>query len=85
MTADIARIDTRQWQKTRLIILERDGYICGYCGGEANEVDHIIPRDKGGTNEHSNLVAACKLCNGTKSNLIGSRVNYYNKNWISKL
>ena len=24
-------------------ILERDGYICAYCLGDASELDHVIP------------------------------------------
>jgi hypothetical protein len=35
---------TRQWRKIRERILRRDGYICQYCGQEADTVDHVIPR-----------------------------------------
>ncbi len=32
----------------------------------ALEVDHIVPRTKGGSNERSNLQALCYLCNAQK-------------------
>jgi hypothetical protein len=46
---------------------------CGYCHVPqaivlgALEVDHIIPTEKGGSNEEENLWLACSVCNGHKS------------------
>lgn len=37
-----------------------------YCGGEANEVDHVIARVNGGSNYEDNLVACCRRCNLAK-------------------
>lgn len=54
---------TRSWRELRLRILRRDGYLCRYCGAEANTVDHVRPVSKGGTDSPSNLVAACGRCN----------------------
>ena len=42
---------------------------CSYCGAKAEEIDHIVPRSKGGTNSAYNLVASCRSCNEKKSNL----------------
>ena len=42
---------------------------CSYCGAKAEEIDHIIPRAKGGTNSTYNLTPACRSCNEKKSNL----------------
>lgn len=42
------------------------GKPCVYCGNESTDLEHIIPRIKGGTDEQVNLVPACKLCNGKK-------------------
>lgn len=42
---------------------------CSYCGAKATEIDHIVPRAKGGSNSTYNLTPACKLCNEMKSNL----------------
>ena len=43
---------------------------CAYCsrkipaGGRTGHIDHLIPRQQGGTNHPSNLVLACNICNG---------------------
>jgi hypothetical protein len=57
---------TGEWKKQRQRVLKRDGYICAYCGQDATEVDHIIPRARGGGHELDNLVACCKPCNSRK-------------------
>ena len=42
---------------------------CVYCGStEKMTIDHIIPIDKGGTNDPKNLVTACLSCNASKRN-----------------
>ena len=56
-----------QWQKLRLLILQRDGYVCVYCGGHANSVDHIKPKIEGGGDDPTNLVASCVSCNSRRS------------------
>ena len=56
-------------QKLRSFIFSRSGGKCVYCGAKATEIDHVIPRAKGGTNSVYNLVASCKACNQMKSNL----------------
>ncbi len=48
-------------------VLERDGYVCHWCGGPAIELDHLIPRQAGGGNEEANLVAACRSCNASRT------------------
>lgn len=59
-------INSSRWQKLRLKILIRDSYTCAYCGDTANQVDHIVPRSAGGTNDPENLTAACARCNRAK-------------------
>lgn len=54
--------------KKRRRIYERDGWRCIWCQRCVRErgvatLDHVLPRDKGGTNDHTNLVTACHLCN----------------------
>lgn len=49
-------------------VLDRDKWRCGYCGGGADTVDHIMPSSRGGTNEWLNTVAACGGCNQRKGN-----------------
>lgn len=56
----------------RFVVLNRDGFRCRYCGDEPShkklEVDHIVPRSKGGSDIIENLVTACFDCNRGKSN-----------------
>ena len=43
---------------------------CVYCGSTENlATDHIIPINKGGTQDPKNLIRACKSCNSAKRNL----------------
>lgn len=56
--------------KLRFEVLKRDGYTCQYCGRQTPnvvlEVDHVIPRCEGGTDEMMNLVTSCWECNRGK-------------------
>jgi hypothetical protein len=61
-----AELLTRQWKAQRKRVLDRDQHTCVYCGQEATQVDHIIPRVDGGSHDMDNLVAACARCNGLK-------------------
>jgi hypothetical protein len=55
-------------QAKRFHILKRDNYTCHYCHrtGVALEVEHVVALYNGGTNDDSNLVAACHDCNQGK-------------------
>lgn len=54
----------------RFRVLERDGFKCTYCGSDQRlEVDHIVPRSRGGSNDDSNLTTACWRCNSGKSDI----------------
>jgi 5-methylcytosine-specific restriction endonuclease McrA len=57
---------TRRWREIRLGILRRDDYVCHWCAGPANSVDHLVPRVEGGTDDAVNLVAACQSCNSRR-------------------
>jgi diadenosine tetraphosphate (Ap4A) HIT family hydrolase len=54
----------------RYEVLRRAGFRCDLCGIPADEraleVDHIVPRRHGGTDELSNLQALCYKCNANK-------------------
>lgn len=59
------------WLKLRFSILQRDDYRCQVCGRGASatltlEVDHKVPRSKGGTDDPSNLWTLCFDCNRGK-------------------
>jgi 5-methylcytosine-specific restriction endonuclease McrA len=53
---------------TRRAVFARDGWLCQYCGAAAENVDHVIPRSRGGPHEWDNVVAACRRCNSKKEN-----------------
>jgi 5-methylcytosine-specific restriction endonuclease McrA len=73
------------------------GNHCGYCRSRQKyvlgplEIEHIIPRSRGGTDEEENLWLACRLCNSYKGTqydsvdpVTGEKVLLYNprkKNW----
>jgi hypothetical protein len=59
-------------------VREAAGRRCGYCLSPQRlvmarlEVEHIIPRARGGTDEESNLWLSCPLCNRAKSDRISA-------------
>lgn len=50
-------------EKVRQDVLERDAFMCAYCDGLADTVDHIIPYAYCQTHDRDNLVACCLDCN----------------------
>ena len=72
-SAFVQEIKNRGALSLRFAILKRDGYRCQLCGRDARnhgvvlEVDHRIPRAKGGSSEPSNLWTLCFDCNQGKS------------------
>lgn len=78
-------------ESVRRRVLASFSYRCAYCQtserlvGPVLEVDHVIPQSRGGTDEETNLVAACTLCNSHKAQRIeavdpvtGSLVRLFN-------
>ena len=58
---------SKDYKKVRLVVLARDGYVCYYCGQDANTVDHIVSIKNGGDPVNpENLIACCKRCNSAK-------------------
>ena len=51
----------------RQSIFQAWGHRCAYCGAQAESLDHVLPRSKGGLTVRHNLVPACLRCNGAKS------------------
>jgi len=59
--------DQRRYKARRLQVLNAGGWVCYYCGGEASQVDHVIPIASGGDPMSlDNLVPSCKRCNLSK-------------------
>lgn len=54
---------------SRKHVFIRDDYRCQYCGSsEQLNIDHIIPRSKGGKTVFENCVTSCINCNNKKGN-----------------
>ena len=51
---------------TRRAIFARDRWVCAYCDGPAETIDHVLPRSRGGPHVWENVVAACARCNHRK-------------------
>jgi 5-methylcytosine-specific restriction endonuclease McrA len=62
----------KPWTDQDIAIIRKQlGDKCEYCGDElkgGGEVEHMLPLDRGGTNERSNLTLACLKCNRAKGN-----------------
>ena len=56
--------------EVREFLLHRHGHTCAYCAGGTGdpvlEIEHVVPRSRGGSNRIDNLVIACRTCNNDK-------------------
>ncbi len=59
---------------TRRAVFARDDWKCQYCGHPAENLDHVVPRSRGGTHTWENVVAACRRCNSRKENRLPGEV-----------
>lgn len=50
----------------RRAVFARDDNRCQYCGAAAENIDHVVPRSRGGQHVWENVVAACRFCNSRK-------------------
>ncbi|WP_299011173.1 HNH endonuclease [uncultured Shewanella sp.] len=62
----------KEWQKLRAVILQRDKHLCQHCrrngiATTATDVDHIVAKAHGGTDNPSNLEALCRPCHKAKT------------------
>ncbi len=70
--ADISGVQYQQGElqgySVREYLLEKWGRECAYCGKKdvPLQVEHIIPKARGGSNRVSNLSLACECCNQKK-------------------
>lgn len=76
--ASYDKIPMRQPKLTASAVWERDGGVCQYTGEkvtrQTGNLDHVVPRDRGGKDEWGNLVVAKKDINTRKSNRLNSEV-----------
>jgi RHS repeat-associated protein len=59
------------WRVKREILPQIGSEPCVYCGDPATQVDHVIPRSKGGNNTAENEQPICDWCNQSKGNRPG--------------
>ncbi len=66
------RVPRKEVTFTRHNIFERDKNTCQYCGRVFDRkdlnLDHVIPRDRGGPTTWENIVCSCIVCNTRKAN-----------------
>lgn len=66
------RLPRKEIKLTRYNVFERDRHMCQYCGQTFDRkelnLDHVIPRDRGGQTTWENIVCSCIPCNTRKSN-----------------
>lgn len=68
-----------EWRRNNVLLPQwiAEGRACSYCGIAAvEEVDHIVPLARGGTNEIDNLAPACHSCNSIKSDRLLSELGW---------
>jgi 5-methylcytosine-specific restriction endonuclease McrA len=72
--AEISGVEYQQGElqgyEVREYLLEKWERKCLYCNAEnlPLEIEHIVPKSRGGSNRVSNLTLACTLCNQKKGN-----------------
>lgn len=72
-------------QVTNTFLFARDHYRCQYCGRHISELkpresltrDHLIPLSRGGSNDWTNVVAACSPCNTRKGNRLPEEIGMH--------
>ncbi|MDP0491466.1 MAG: HNH endonuclease [Verrucomicrobiota bacterium JB023] len=73
------RLPRRDVKFTRQNVFLRDQYECQYCRKVFAEkdlnLDHVIPRDKGGKTTWDNIVTSCIRCNTRKANKLPAEAN----------
>jgi 5-methylcytosine-specific restriction endonuclease McrA len=66
------RLPKKEVKFTRHNVFERDKNTCQYCGENFDRshlnIDHVLPRDRGGQTTWENVVCSCIPCNSRKGN-----------------
>lgn len=66
------RLPIQEMKFNRQNLFERDKFCCQYCGARRSpkelNMDHVVPRDRGGKTTWENIVTSCLRCNSRKGN-----------------
>jgi 5-methylcytosine-specific restriction endonuclease McrA len=60
---------------SRRAVFARDGHRCQYCNRAAENIDHVVPRSRGGPHAWDNVVASCRACNSRKEDRLLTEVD----------
>lgn len=75
------RMPRKEIRFSRDNVFQRDSYVCQYCGKrfEARQlnIDHVIPKDKGGPTTWENIVTSCVPCNSRKANKLPQQAKMF--------
>jgi 5-methylcytosine-specific restriction protein A len=55
------------WRKARAQVLAEERYCSCGCGRPSTDVDHIVPKSRGGSDERANLRGVNALCHRAKT------------------
>ena len=47
---------------SRRAVFARDRHRCQYCNHSAENIDHVVPRSRGGEHTWDSVVASCRIC-----------------------
>lgn len=65
-------------KELRELVYQKYSGHCAYCGREIEykdmQVDHFVPQIQGGTDDFSNLMPSCRMCNHYKR---ANRLEYF--------
>ena len=65
---------TLKGYELREYILLKNNHTCQYCNGVSGDsvlnIEHILPKSRGGSNRLNNLTLACRTCNEHKNNYL---------------
>jgi 5-methylcytosine-specific restriction endonuclease McrA len=73
------RLPRMEVKFSRHNVFVRDSFTCQYCckkfGEKKLNLDHVVPRDKGGKTTWENIVTSCIRCNTRKANKLVHEAN----------
>jgi len=87
---DICSIEYQQGTlhgyEVREYLLEKFGRKCVYCGKKdcRLEIEHIVPKSKGGSNRISNLTISCNDCNNKKGTMTAEEFGFLEVQKLAK-
>ena len=61
---------------SRRAVFARDDHRCQYCHRDAENIDHVVPRSRGGTHTWENVVASCRACNARKEDRLLAETSF---------